>query len=176
MDKSLYVKSAPMLYSTQIESPLGPMIAISDHRALCLLEFMDCKGLDREMHRLERRAPIKPGTTAILKSIAEELDAYFKGTLRSFKTPFEVDGTAFQKEVWTALQKIPYGATRSYADLAASVGRPTAFRAAANANAHNQLAIVIPCHRVINTGGALGGYGGKVERKAWLLAHEKKVL
>ncbi len=83
-------------------------------------------------------------------------------------------GSPFQKQVWKALQQIPHGQTCSYADLAAAIGKPTACRAVANANGANQLAIVIPCHRVINSDGKLGGYGGGVSKKQWLIDHEKK--
>ena len=83
-------------------------------------------------------------------------------------------GSDFQKSVWAALRKIPPGETRSYLDTAKAVGKPTAFRAVANANGANQLAIIIPCHRVINNNGELGGYGGGISRKQWLIDHEKK--
>ena len=82
-------------------------------------------------------------------------------------------GSPFQQQVWLALQTIPHGQTCSYQELAVQIGRPSSCRAVANANGANQIAIVIPCHRVINTGGALGGYGGGVSRKQWLLSHEK---
>jgi AraC family transcriptional regulator of adaptative response/methylated-DNA-[protein]-cysteine methyltransferase len=103
------------------------------------------------------------------------LDNYFAGKLKQFKTPIFWSGSVFQKIVWDALVRIPYGETRSYADVAASLGKPSAFRAVANANGANPLAIVVPCHRVINTDGGLGGYGGGLARKKWLIDHEKQL-
>ena len=112
--------------------------------------------------------------TEVLRSIESELKAYFEGTLKKFTTPLFLLGSSFQQRVWKELLKIPYGTTRSYAAQAASMGEPKAIRAVANANGANQLAIVIPCHRIINTNGALGGYGGGIARKEWLLKHEAK--
>jgi AraC family transcriptional regulator of adaptative response/methylated-DNA-[protein]-cysteine methyltransferase len=99
---------------------------------------------------------------------------YFDGNLTEFKTPLFFLGSSFQKQVWEALRKIPFGQTRSYAEMATFIGKPSAFRAVANANGANQLAIVVPCHRVINTNGDLAGYGGGIARKKWLIHHEQK--
>ena len=111
--------------------------------------------------------------TEPLCSIAQELTWYFEGKIDTFKTPYALLGSPFQQEVWKALLKIPYSATQSYAEEAAVLGNPTAVRAVANANGANQLAIVIPCHRVISSNGSLGGYGSGLSRKEWLLKHEK---
>ena len=135
------------------------MVAVADEQALQILEFAD-------------RSDIAPGDTAPLLSIEQELRRYFAGQLKAFTTPLAPTGTPFQKRVWEELQKIPHGETRSYAAIAAAIGRPTAFRAVAQANGANRIAIVIPCHRVINTSGALGGYSSGVERKQWLLQQE----
>jgi AraC family transcriptional regulator of adaptative response/methylated-DNA-[protein]-cysteine methyltransferase len=158
-----------------LDTPLGPMIAVADEDRLYLLEFADRRGLEREIERLRKKAhaAIVPGSTAPLKSIEKELAHYFGGTLKEFKTPLCLLGSAFQKSVWGALQKIPPGETRSYDDIATQIRRPSAYRAVANANGANQLAIIIPCHRVINLNGELGGYGGGVARKKWLLDHER---
>ena len=104
----------------------------------------------------------------------DKLKSYFEGKLKKFETPLFLLGSPFQKKVWQALLKIPYGTTRSYAAQAVSMSEPKATRAVANANGANQLAIVIPCHRIINSNGALGGYGGGIARKEWLLQHEAK--
>lgn len=112
--------------------------------------------------------------TEALRSIEQELKKYFEGRLGKFTTPLFLLGSPFQKKVWNELLKIPYGTTRSYAAQAVSMGEPKATRAVANANGANQLAIVIPCHRIINSNGALGGYGGGIARKEWLLQHESK--
>jgi AraC family transcriptional regulator of adaptative response/methylated-DNA-[protein]-cysteine methyltransferase len=158
-----------------LDTQLGPMIAISDEIGLFLLEFVDRRGLEREVERLRKRlkAAIIPGQTQPIQSIEQELTQYFEGTLTEFRTPLHFIGTPFQRSVWEQLQQIPPGETRSYADIALALGKPTAYRAVAQANGANQLAIVVPCHRVINTDGKLGGYGGGVARKEWLLNHER---
>ena len=152
------------------------MIAIADEAALYLLEFVDRRGMEREVERLrqETKSAIIPGNTAPIQSLEKELKTYFEGQLTEFKTPLCLLGTPFQRQVWEALQKIPLGDTRSYLHIANAVGRPMAFRAVAQANGANQLPIVIPCHRVINANGELGGYAGGLTRKTWLLRHEKR--
>lgn len=164
-----------VLKASWLDTRLGPMLAIADDNALYLLEFVDRRGLEREVERMRRRlnAAIIPGKTAPIESIEKELTAYFEGTLKIFHTPLFLLGSAFQKTVWDALCKIPYGATKSYAEQADIIGKPTASRAVANANGANQLAIVVPCHRIITSSGDLGGYGGGIARKQWLLQHEK---
>jgi AraC family transcriptional regulator of adaptative response/methylated-DNA-[protein]-cysteine methyltransferase len=100
------------------------------------------------------------------------LGIYFSGVNHEFITPLALLGSPFQVQVWEELIRIPKGETRSYAQLASAIGRPSAYRAVARANGANQIAIVIPCHRVINSSGELGGYGGGIKRKQWLLDHE----
>jgi len=165
-----------ILKTSWVDTRLGPMIAIGDDESLYLLEFADRRGLEREVERLRQRteSAILPGMTEPLHSIETELNQYFDGTLKTFKTPLVFLGSSFQKRVWEELQKIPFGETRSYAQLAITIGNPSAFRAVANANGANQFAIVVPCHRVINSNGELGGYGGGLPRKKWLLEHERQ--
>lgn len=164
-----------ILKASWLDTRLGPMIAIANEEALYLLEFVDRRGLEKEIERLRDRtkSAIIPGHTQPMASIEKELNQYFDGKLREFKTPLFLLGSPFQKRVWEELRKIPYGRTVSYSDLATSIGRPTAYRAVAQANGANQFAIIIPCHRVINTNGELGGYGGGITRKKWLITHEK---
>ncbi|WP_199617674.1 bifunctional transcriptional activator/DNA repair enzyme AdaA [Paenibacillus alkalitolerans] len=171
-----FLNNRKILNAAWIDTRLGPMIAIADEQALYLLEFVDRRGLEREVERLRKRtrSAIIPGMTEPIQSIERELVQYFEGTLTKFKTPLFLLGSDFQKSVWEQLLKIPPGETRSYLDIAVSLGKPTAFRAVAQANGANQLAIVIPCHRVINSDGGLGGYGGGLTRKHWLLEHEKQ--
>jgi len=166
-----------ILRAAWLDTPLGPMIAIADEEALYLLEFVDRRGLEREIERLRKKckSAIIPGNTKAISSIEKELELYFKGELKEFKTSLLFLGSPFQKHVWTELLKIPPGETRSYAELAKAMGKPTAYRAVAQANGANQLAIIIPCHRVINTNGELGGYGGGITRKNWLINHERKM-
>jgi AraC family transcriptional regulator of adaptative response/methylated-DNA-[protein]-cysteine methyltransferase len=165
-----------ILKASWLDTKLGPMIAIADEGAIYLLEFVDRRGLEREVERLrlKTKSAIIPGRTAPIDSIEKELGQYFEGTLKEFKTPLFPLGSPFQKRVWDELRKIPPGETRSYADIALAIGNPSAFRAVDNANGANQIAIVIPCHRVINSDGDLGGYGGGIVRKKWLIEHERR--
>jgi AraC family transcriptional regulator of adaptative response/methylated-DNA-[protein]-cysteine methyltransferase len=171
-------KPQHILKAHQLETPLGPMVAIGDEVALYLLEFPDQKHSERAMKHLQEKTKsiIQPGLTESIRKIKEELAQYFEGKLREFKTPLFPLGSPFQKKVWEELKKIPYGETRSYGETARNIKKPTAFRAVANANGANRFAIVIPCHRVINTNGGLGGYGGGIDRKTWLLDHERKFM
>lgn len=143
------------------------MRAMGDEEALYLLEFVE-----EGRSQIAQKTTIIPGRTKPLDLIENELRRYFEGKLITFTTPLFLRGSPFQKRVWEELRKIPFGETRSYAHIAAAMEKPTAFRAVAQANGANQLAIVIPCHRVINKSGALGGYAGGVTRKQWLLNHE----
>jgi len=159
------------LFIDWIDTPLGPMIAICDEDYLYLLEFTIRKNMQRQLQRLSKtqKRAIIPGQTKITEQIREELAAYFDGILTDFKTPLKLSGTDFQKTVWRELCNIPYGETRSYGELAKTIGNEKAFRAVATSNANNGLALIVPCHRVINTGGGLGGYAGGLKRKQWLL-------
>ena len=167
-----------MLKASWLDTKLGPMIAIADETSLYLLEFVDRRGLELEVERLrlKTKAAIIPGVTDPIKSITLELESYFDGKLPQFKTPLHLLGSPFQRLVWNELMRIPYGQTRSYMAQAEAIGKATAYRAVANANGANQLAIVIPCHRIINSNGDLGGYGGGIRRKQWLIEHEKQGL
>lgn len=151
-----------------IDTPLGPMLAISNKIGLCSLRFAP--------HHSEREKESEVTREAYcLDIVEEELHAYFQGTLTAFKTKVHLLGTPFQNLVWAALQQIPYGETRSYSHQASVIGKPKAYRAAANANGANTVMILVPCHRVINKNGALGGYtGGGIAYKEWLLEHERK--
>lgn len=171
-------KDQRVLKADWLETPLGPMLALADDHALHLLEFTDRRGLEREIETLRSRhgAAILPGQTAVTERLKDELRSYFSGTLKTFQTPLHVYGSAFQQDVMQALQAIPYGETCSYKDQAEHMGRPGSVRAIARANGMNQIAIVIPCHRVIGADGKLTGYSGGLIRKEWLLEHEKRYL
>jgi AraC family transcriptional regulator of adaptative response/methylated-DNA-[protein]-cysteine methyltransferase len=166
----------PSLKMTSFDTELGPMMALASESHLYLLEFLDKKKLEAELENLKLRtkAEISKGITKPIQSIQEELKHYFKGTLKEFKTPLCLSGTDFQKQVWGELLRTPYGKTRSYA--AQALGKPTAYRAVANANGANQLVIVVPCHRIISSKGDLGGYSSGLERKKWLIEHEREIL
>lgn len=164
------------LKSTLIPTPIGTLLSIGDEQSLFVLEFTDKNKLDIQLKNFQKKtkAIITEGLTASIQSIQKELQAYFSHKLKTFQTPLSLLGTPFQIQVWEALQKIPYGQTCSYADLAKAIDRPTAFRAVARANSTNRLPIIIPCHRVINASGDLGGYSCGLHRKKWFLEHEKQ--
>lgn len=165
-----------VLSAAWIDTPLGPMVAIADETALYLLEFVDRRGLEREVERLRERTgtAIIPGAPAPITLIESELKQYFAGTLTIFTTPVALLGSPFQQRVWRELQTIPPGTTTSYTTLATAIGKPAAIRAVASANGANQLAIIVPCHRVVRANGDLGGYGGGLSRKQWLINHEQQ--
>lgn len=161
-----------------IETPLGEMVVIANDEALFLLEFTDRRRLDHQIEQLSVKTQLRivPGVTEITRSIQSELGLYFSGKLKSFKTNIALVGSAFQKKIWEELRKIPYGEFRAYSELAKSINQPLAYRAVAQANGGNRLALIVPCHRVINIDQSLGGYAGGVDRKAWLLKHENILI
>ena len=170
-------KEITLFISEWIETPIGSMIAIAKENSLYLLEFTDRRGLEKEIENLRKKfnGAIIPGTNQLLKNLKNELNSYFLGELKDFTIPLARDlGTPFQRKIWQLLQTIPSGETRSYKELAILFGNSNASRAVARANGTNQISILIPCHRIINTNGELGGYGGGVQRKKWLLEMEKK--
>lgn len=156
------------------ESPVGPIVAGAVDGGICLLEFGDHARLEQQAPRLRKwfRGPVVPGSHPHLDALFDELQRYFAGSLTEFRVPLVIRGTPFEVAVWTALQAIPHGVTCSYGDIARAVGSPRAVRAVGSANGRNRIAIVIPCHRVVNTGGKLGGYGGGLWRKIRLLELE----
>ncbi|NDV87961.1 methylated-DNA--[protein]-cysteine S-methyltransferase [Aurantimonas aggregata] len=165
------------LKATWIPTPLGDMIAIGSRQHLHLLEFVDRKGLPAELKRLQAgtQGSIGIGATAPAEQVASELAAYFAARSDRFETPLALAASAFTQQVWDALREIPAGETRSYGDIARRIGRPSATRAVARANGANQIALVIPCHRVIGSDGALTGYGGGLWRKQRLIEIEREL-
>ncbi len=161
-----------------IQTPLGHMTAVADEQALFFLAFSDGQGLQRALDRLQKktRTILVPRKNLPIYSLENEINEYFNGTLTEFKTPIYFEGSPFQMYVWKELRRIAFGQTQPYSHIAKAIGRPSAFRAVARANATNQLALIIPCHRVINANGSIGGYAGTVERKRWLLDHERQFL
>ena len=152
---------------TRINSPVGTLKLIASDRALVAVVWRDhTAGQVPEDHAVESRAH------PLLKATEQQLGEYFAGDRREFDLPIELLGTDFQRSVWTALRTIPYGQTRSYADIARQIGQPTAMRAVGAANGRNPVSIIVPCHRVIGTSGALTGFGGGLDAKAKLLALE----
>jgi methylated-DNA-[protein]-cysteine S-methyltransferase len=151
-------------YYSLLTTPVGEVLLTSDGESLT--------GLHMEPHEpVEGRRD-----DATLRTAREQLHSYFAGELQDFTVPLAQQGTPFQQRVWAALRKIPYGTTISYAELAQRVGQPGAARAVGSANGRNSIGIIIPCHRVIAADGTLGGYGGGLDRKRWLLDHEQEVV
>ncbi len=149
-----------------IDSPIGPLTLAGDGPTLMHLRMTD------QSHEPDRSgwAPADQGAFA---AVVEQLDAYFAGSLTRFDVDLDLVGTEFQRRVWSALQTIPYGETRSYGEIAEQIGSPAASRAVGLANGRNPISIIVPCHRVIGAAGAMTGYGGGIDRKRTLLALEK---
>jgi AraC family transcriptional regulator of adaptative response/methylated-DNA-[protein]-cysteine methyltransferase len=158
-----------------LRSPLGPLVAGATADGVCLLEFTDRRMLETEFAALRKLfdAPVIPGSNKHLETLQDELAQYFARSLRAFSVPLVYPGTTFQRRVWEQLLTIPYGETCSYEQIACAVGEPRAVRAVGRANGLNRLAILIPCHRVVNKNGELGGYGGGLWRKQYLLDRER---
>jgi AraC family transcriptional regulator of adaptative response/methylated-DNA-[protein]-cysteine methyltransferase len=166
---------AAVVKVTRIATPLGPMLVGATDSALVLLEFADRRQLATQVRRIGRGlgAVWVPEPSPVVDRAATELEEYFAGTRREFTLALHPVGSDFERTVWSALREIPYGETRSYADVARRIGRPSAVRAVGRANGMNALAIVVPCHRVVGADGRLVGYGGGLWRKERLLAGER---
>lgn len=164
------------LLADWIATPLGDMLAISSGSHLHLLEFIERKALPTEIARLRQRAKgdLGIGGSAPTEQIRAELADFFAGRSADFATPLALDGSAFTRAVWAELRRIPPGATVSYSEIARRIDQPLAIRAVARANGANQLALIIPCHRVIGADGSLTGYGGGLWRKQRLLEIEQQ--
>lgn len=157
-----------------IDTPLGPLVAGALSGGICLLEYTTPGRLEPQIASIQRKfaCGMVPGRSPHLERLRDELAAYFAGTLTMFTVPLVISGTPFQERAWKALLDIPYGETRSYDEQATVLGAAGAQRAIGHANGRNRIAIVIPCHRVINKSGKLGGYGGELWRKQALLRLE----
>ena len=153
------------VYWTTMPSPIGELLLTADENGLRSLEMAPHSPPDRAGH-----------VAAALAFATTQLAEYFAGDRLDFDLPLAPVGTPFQLKVWAALRAIPYGRTTSYGELAAEIGHPTASRAVGLANGRNPIAVVVPCHRVIGRDGTLTGFGGGLDRKRWLLEHERAVL
>ncbi|SPJ26604.1 bifunctional transcriptional activator/DNA repair enzyme AdaA [Falsiruegeria mediterranea] len=169
-------RSDALLRADWFQTPLGPMIAVSDATHLHLLEFTDRKALPTELKRLHKacKGSLGFGRLAPTDQIEAQLDDYFQGRSARFNVPLALHGTPFTCAVWDMLQTLPAGSIHSYSDIARRMDRPESTRAVARANGANQIAIVIPCHRVMGADGALTGYGGGLWRKQKLIDLERQ--
>lgn len=166
------------LWIDRIHTPIGEMLIIADSDGnLHATEWVDHEARMRRLLRLYYGAngfTLEPGHR--LSDLADAIRRYFRGELDAINgLSVRINGTPFQREVWRALREIPCGTTVSYAQLAERINRPRAIRAVGLANGSNPIPVVVPCHRVIGSDGSLTGYGGGIERKRWLLEHEKRV-
>ena len=150
-------------YYGYYNSPIGILEIITSDNALISAMFIE-------------EVKENTGESPILKETIKQFDEYFKGTRKEFDIKCETNGTEFRKKVWQALMGIPYGVTLSYKEMAIKIGNEKATRAVGNANSKNIISIIIPCHRVIGSDKSLTGYAGGLNRKKWLLDHEKEVL
>jgi AraC family transcriptional regulator, regulatory protein of adaptative response / methylated-DNA-[protein]-cysteine methyltransferase len=158
----------------EIDSPVGVLVAGATDAGLCLLEFRDREILETQIEKVRARVgPTVTGSHPILERVRAQLEEYFDGARRDFTVPLVYPGTPFQMKVWNALRDLRFGETISYEELARRVGAPAGQRAAGHANGQNPIALIIPCHRVINKDGKLGGYGGGLWRKRLLLDLER---
>jgi methylated-DNA-[protein]-cysteine S-methyltransferase len=154
-------------YYSEIDAPVGVLLLRGNADALTGMY----------MQKQRYRPPLPDNSVrddATFRSAREQLTAYFAGELHAFDLALAPEGTAFQRAVWKALLDIPFGATESYGALATRIGHAQGARAVGLANGHNPIGIIIPCHRVIGANGSLTGYGGGIERKQWLLEHERR--
>ncbi|HET7684793.1 MAG TPA: methylated-DNA--[protein]-cysteine S-methyltransferase [Candidatus Limnocylindria bacterium] len=161
---------------SRLTTPIGPMVAGATDDAVVLLEFATRRLFDAQLAGVRRRiGPVSEGDSPLLDRLRTQLGEFFAGSRRSFDLPLDTPGSAFQERVWGELRRIPYGATISYRELAQRVEAGAAWRAVGRANGSNRVAVIVPCHRVVAAGGGLGGYGGGLEAKRWLLALEHRV-
>ena len=166
------------LFASWMETPLGPMLYVVDNQGLYYLNFVDHNGLEQDILALRRKtgSVVVPGEHPMLQTVEKQIKEYFSAASFDFSVPLLMSGSPFEKSVWSLLKSIPPGDTLSYQQVAERINQPDACRAVGNANGRNKLLLVIPCHRVVRADGTLGGYGGGVWRKRWLLEHERKHL
>ena len=173
------------LYRTILPTPLGEMLALASDEGLCALEFTTVKGRARGEERLTRlharlkrwfpRHDVVDAETPVIARTRAWLAAYFEGSAADIgDLSLDMRGAPFEQRVWTALRTIPPGQTTSYGAIAQALGSPGASRAVGAANGANPVAIIVPCHRVIGSSGSLTGYGGGLDRKTWLIDHERR--
>ena len=177
LDFFLYNYSIKMreLKISKIQTPLSEIIAVAHDDALVFLEFQDNENFEKDLAQIKEFFEvenIEEGENLPIKQIRIELEDYFKHPFASFKTPIEMVGTDFQKQVWEEIQNIRSGSTITYSEIAEKIENPNAVRAVGNALNANKLSIIIPCHRVLTKDMDFGGYNSGQNRKSWLLQHE----
>ena len=165
------VISTQQFYSGILKAPFGVLTVVASNKGVRYVMF------ENDAHpKPLSDLRIRQGPHAVLDDALVQLREYFNGDRVTFELPLDLVGTEFQVDAWKSLARIPFGKTVSYAEQAASIGRPTAVRAIGGANGRNPVAVVLPCHRVIGANGSLTGFGGGIEVKRWLLQHEQNVM
>ncbi|WP_188456714.1 methylated-DNA--[protein]-cysteine S-methyltransferase [Virgibacillus oceani] len=166
-----------ILYYDEMDSPVGPLLLISDGKRIVRIDYGRMDDLKDQLNKWSERyfgTPVFKHASEKTEHVKKELHAYFRNKSREFSFKFVFHGTPFQKKVWQALyDTIPYGETKSYKDIAVTIGNPKAVRAVGGAVNKNPFSIVVPCHRVIGTSGKMVGYNGGLDKKEFLLAHEQ---
>ena len=161
-----------------MSSPLGLLFLVRSERGLRHLDYMDRKSVKRMIK--DRSAGIDDPewvpSLIDVQDVVQQMDDYLCGLRKTFDVELDLEGSEFQMDVWKALLDIPYGETRTYGEIARQIGQPRSARAVGLANNQNPVPIIVPCHRVIGASGKLTGYGGGVQRKKWLLEHEKRFV
>lgn len=165
-----------IIATSTIKTPLGDMFCAATQKGICILSFFNSKHLEKQIAKVRKifDAQVIPAHNKFFDCLQNELNEYFEGKRREFSIPLQLVGTPFQQEVWKILQLIPYGEKISYKDEAELLKKPNAARAVANANGQNMISILIPCHRIIQKNGNLGGYSSGIDKKEFLLNLEKK--
>ncbi len=160
-----------IIATTTIKTPLGDMFCAATSKGICILSFFEQDNIKKQIEKVQTffDADIIPAQNKYFESLQKELDEYFEGKRADFTIPLQLVGTSFQQDTWRILQTIPYGETISYKQEALLLKNPKAVRAIGTANGKNMISILIPCHRVIQSNGALGGYAGGVDKKQALL-------
>jgi methylated-DNA-[protein]-cysteine S-methyltransferase len=159
-------------YASLDSSLLKKVFVASTNRGVCIVDFLTSeKNFLKRLKKRFRGKMIRDNRRN--REVLSQLKKYLKGELRHFNCPLDIEGTSFEREVWSKLIKIPYGQTRSYKEIAEAIGHPKAFRAVGNANGRNALPLIIPCHRVIESNGGLGGFGHGLKVKKQLLKFEE---
>ena len=166
----------PTIKVIELDSIVGPLLLGVDGDAICFLEFLDTERREQQLAGVSQSidADFRLGDNPVLTLARRQLTEYFAGTRRQFDLPLRQPGTPFQSRVWQALMEIPYGATCSYGDIARNIGQPQAMRAVGMANGRNHIPIIVPCHRVVNSDGSLGGFSSGLWRKQKLLELEAR--
>ncbi|HGY2265257.1 methylated-DNA--[protein]-cysteine S-methyltransferase [Morganella morganii] len=166
-----------MIFRTQFSTVLGEMSAAATEQGVCFLEFTEDNRREDTLQRVSARLnmPVTDGNHPHLALLESQLQDYFAGKLTEFTVPLVLPGTSFQQKVWDTLLAVPFGCTVTYSMLAELLSSPRAVRAVGRANGMNPVSVLVPCHRVTGKNGELTGYAGGMDRKAWLLAHEKQV-